>query len=79
MPQGYLPPKLIAHIPPFTPFRKLRTEKSQKPSWMVNNKTQHFQYDQAFQAYAATFGSKDFPNLIKASFNIITARVEKDH
>jgi hypothetical protein len=51
-------------------------EKSQKPSWMVNNKTQHFQYD---QAYAATFGSKDFPNLIKAAFNIVTAKVEKGH
>jgi hypothetical protein len=46
---------------------------------MVNNKTHHFKYDQAFQAYAATFRSEDFPNLIKAAFNVVTAEVEKDH
>jgi hypothetical protein len=46
---------------------------------MVNNKTQHFKYDQAFQAYAGTFRLEDFPTLIKAAFSVVTAEVEKDH
>jgi len=79
-PQGYSPPKPTAQIPTFTLFCKPRTEKKyQKPSWMVNNKTQHFKYDQAFQVYAATFRLKDFPTLIKAAFSVVTAEVEKDH
>jgi hypothetical protein len=46
---------------------------------MVSNKTQHFKYDQAFQAYAATFRLEDFPTLIKSAFSIVTVEVEKDH
>ena len=78
--QGYLPPKPTAQIPLFTSFGKPCTKKKyQKPSWMVNNKTQHFKYYQAFQAYAATFCLEAFPTLIKAAFSIVTAEVEKDH
>ncbi len=47
LPQAYSPPKPTAQIPPFMSFGKPRTDKKyQKPSWMVNNKTQHFKYDQ---------------------------------
>ncbi len=80
LPQGYSPPKPTAQIPPFMSFGKPRTEKKyQKPLWMVNNKTQHFKYDQAFQAYAATFRLEDFPTLIKSAFSIVTDKIEKDH
>jgi hypothetical protein len=46
---------------------------------MVNNKTQHFKYYQAFQAFAVTFCLEAFPTLIKAAFSIVTAEVEIDH